>query len=68
MRVASEHIFQIKHQTTKNMLIPLCKNTSVRYYFNILIIIKIIYHIYIRSELYQLAYKISQIWSHQVEF
>ena len=56
MRVSSENIFQIKHQTTKNMLIPLCKNTSDRYNFNILIIISIDCNIYIESELYNLAH------------
>ena len=38
------------------MLIPLCKNNNERYHFNILRIINIIYHIYIESEFYQLAY------------
>ena len=50
------------------MLIPLCKNISERYYFNILIIITIICHIYIESELYQLAYRRGQNWIFQVIF
>ena len=35
----------------KKMLIPLCKYSTDRYHFNILIIITIIYHIYIEFEL-----------------
>ena len=40
----------------EKMFIPLCKNTNDRYHFNIMRIIAIIYHIYIESELYNLAY------------
>ena len=38
------------------MLIILCENNSERYHFNILRTINIIYHIYIESKSYQLAY------------
>ena len=57
MRVICERLFQTQQLTMKNILIPLCKNTSDRYhFFNILRIIAIVYHIYIESELYNLAY------------
>ena len=54
--VTCERIFQRQHLTMKTMLVTLCKNTSERYHFNILIFINILYHIYVESELYQLAY------------
>ena len=51
----------------KKIFIPLCKNTSERYYFNIMIFITIIYHIYIEIESYQLAYRRSQNWIFHVK-
>ena len=58
MRVICERLFQTQQLTMKNILIPLCKNTSDRYhFFNILRIIAIVYHIYIECELYNLEYK-----------
>ena len=42
-------ICQRQHLPMKTILIPLCKHSSDRYHFNILIIIAIIYHIYIES-------------------
>ena len=68
MRVTCERIFQRQHLTNKKQLIPLCKNTIERYHFNILIIINIIYHIYIESELYQLEYGRAQNFHLQEDF
>ena len=62
MRVSRQNIFQRQHLTMKKMLISLCKNTSDRYHFNILIIITNIYRIYIESKLYQLEYGRIQNW------
>ena len=56
MRVICKSLFQAQHMIMKKMLIPSCKNSSDRYYFNILRSISIIYHICIKSELYNLAY------------
>ena len=52
----------------KKMLVPLCKNIRDRYHSNILRTIAIIYHIYIESELYNLAYEKNQSWPHKMEF
>ena len=43
--------------------IPLCKNPIDRYYLNIFRIIKLIYHMSIEYELYNLAYNKTQIFS-----
>ena len=50
------------------MLIPLFKNSSDRYHFNILIIIAIIYQIYIDSELCNVAYKKIKVVSIKLNF
>ena len=67
MRVTYENIFQRQHTTMKKPLITLCKNTSKIYYLNILRIITIMYHNYIESGLYQLAYGRCENWIFQVE-
>ena len=50
MRVIYGSKLQRQHELMKKLLIPICKHSSGRYYFNILRIIAIIYHIYIESE------------------
>ena len=52
----------------KEIMMPLCKNTSEIYHINILIVINIIYHIYIEIKLYQLAYRRGQIYQIQNQF
>ena len=56
MRGICDHIYQRHHKQTRNILIPLCKNYTEIYHFNILRIITIIDHIYIECELYNMAY------------
>ena len=60
MIVTQERMMQRKQLATKNMLLNLSENTFERYHLNILIIINILNHIYIESELYHLAYGIGQ--------
>ena len=55
MIVICESVFQAQQWSMNKMLIPLYKNTSDIYHLNILIIIAIICHIYIESELYNLV-------------
>ena len=55
MRVIGASLFQSQHKQIKK-LISLCKNSTDRYHLNILMIITIIYHIYIKCEFYNLEY------------
>ena len=55
-RVIYTSLFQMQHKQMTKILIPLCKYSTDRYHLYILIIITIIYHIYIKCELYILAY------------
>ena len=68
MIVTQERMMQRKQLATKNMLLNLSENTFERYHLNILIIINILNHIYIESELYQLEYGRAQNFQLQEDF
>ena len=50
MIVTCNTLFRHQHLTITTLLIPFCKNPNQIYYFDILRIINIRYHVYIESE------------------
>ena len=56
MRMTCFDLFKRKYKQMRKILIPLCIKSHDRYYFNILRIITIFYHLYIEHEIYNLAY------------
>ena len=56
MRITCNSISERQHKHMRQILIPLCKNPTDIYHLNILRIIKIIYHLYIGCEFYNLEY------------
>ena len=56
MRIICEGLFQREHRHMTKLSIPLYKHSTNGYHLNILRIIAIVYHLYIESGLYNLAY------------
>ena len=61
-------LFKRQHIKMQIMLIPFFQNPNQKYYFSIMGIINIIYHIYIENEVYTLAYDIFHDYHQEVKF
>ena len=61
-------LFKRQYKQMKNSFIPLCIESHDRYYFNILRIITIFYHLYIEYEIYNLAYNKNKGFLNDIRF
>ena len=51
-----EYIYEKKYRHLRDVLVPLCLDSHVRYYLNILRIIILLYNLYIEHEIYYMPY------------
>ena len=51
------YLYERQYKQMRNIFILLCKKSPDRHYFNLSIIITLVYHMYIEHELHNLAYK-----------
>ena len=57
MRDTCDQLFSGKYMHLMKLFIPLCLKSPDRYYFNILRIITLFYHMYLEYEIYNLTQK-----------
>ena len=57
MRSVCRELSRKQYMQSGKFFITLFLRSPDRYYFNVLIIIKLLYHMYIENEIYHMAYK-----------
>ena len=57
MRDTCDEIYGKKYRQLRDALVPFCIESHDIYYFNILRIITLLYHLYIEHEIYEWSYK-----------
>ena len=60
MRDTCDEIYRKQYKQLRKLLIPLCSESHDRYYFNILRVIVLLYHLYIDHEIYEMSYNKKQ--------
>ena len=67
-RMTCYDLFKRKYKQMRKQFIPLCKKSPNRYYFNVLSIITLFYHLYIEYEIYYLEYNKSKVFINDILF
>ena len=56
MRYTCDEIFGNQYRQLRYVFVPLCLESHDRYYFNVLIIITLLYRLYIEYKIYEWSY------------
>ena len=68
MRWTCKTLFKCQYKQMSGYFIPFCKKSNQKQYPNVLIMINMLCHIYIQSELYILTYVNDLYWYKKTDF